>query len=569
MRLQLVHDLANICESHGCRQALWLLNASCDTCVDICSDFYGFVCGLWDAKTPVGPKMSYAKALRFNYSSMVYEALARTLFSPQAKGTDAYNMAQAYSSCVGFWANSSTNLENMLKAASVNPRAFINVKNFSQLFQLTIQTNVETRLTSVVKVVYAMTHATVGVLTGISMHSASFIPEIEEALLEQLASSLGDTGVFKIIGIMETLDKLIMNITDAHLEDTTLHEALTTRADLPAHGIYWGDVLMKYAPPAGFKRLPRTNSEGAIREIFQILASAPLHAAKMYLLIVPFARYVSFELRAASRRSFLPDSMMARLCIRYLYAMFGPSAHATLMQVMGTDKAASSYMWNNIRQQSQALRYVGTGFKLSRDALLNATLKSHRDDVEPDGGLLQVSYSSDFMANLIILVRHTGKQVELRPYMLPTENEAEVATELLVPDFYYNDSTEASINYGTLGGHMARMLFDAAFPERHSPKYVDCLDEFTVHNAIPFDKTDWQRYVNMQWSMNASFESLQRERSTARSPLLHQRLFFLRYAMSICGEDTSAVKSLQYAARTSLSFATAFNCFRPPKNPCT
>ncbi|KAL3219127.1 hypothetical protein MRX96_030581 [Rhipicephalus microplus] len=262
----------------------------------------------------------------------------------------------------------------------------------------------------------------------------------------------------------------------------------------------------------------------------------------MYLLIVPFARYVSFELRAASRRSFLPDSMMARLCIRYLYAMFGPSAHATLMQVMGTDKAASSYMWNNIRQQSQALRYVGTGFKLSRDALLNATLKSHNT---------------------------RGSKWSSAPICLPTENEAEVATELLVPDFYYNDSTEASINYGTLGGHMARMLFDAAFPEKYSSKYVGCLDEFTVHNAIPFDKTDWQRYVNMQWSMNASFESLQRERETARSSLLHQRLFFLRYAMSICGEDTSAVKSLQYAARTSLSFATAFNCYRPPKNPCT
>ncbi|KAL1419860.1 hypothetical protein MTO96_004764 [Rhipicephalus appendiculatus] len=570
MRLQLVHDLSNVCESHGCRQALWLINASCLTYVDICYDFYNFVCGRWDAKTPIGRKASYAKTLRFNYSSMVDEALARTLFSPQAKGTDAYNMALAYSSCVGFWSNTSTNLDNMFQAARVNPRAFIEVKNFSQLFQLMIRTNVETKLMSVVKVVYIMTNATVGVLTGTSMHSASFIPEIEEALLEQLASSLGDRGVFKIIDAMDKLDKLIMNITDPHLEDTALSEALTARADLPAHGVYWEDVLMKYAPaPVGFRRPLRTNSEGAIRGIFHALTSAPLDVTKVYLMIVPFARYVSFELRAASRRSFLPDSMMAGLCVRYLYAMFGPRAHAILMQVMGTDKAASSQMWHTLRQRSQALLKVGAGFKLRKDALQNATLKSHRDNVGPDvGGVLRVAYSSDFMANLIILARHTGKQAELRPFMLPVENEAEVATEQLVPDFYYNDSIEASVNYGTLGGYMARMLFDVAFPERYSSKYVDCLVEYTAHNAIPFDKTDWRRYVNMQWSMNVAFESLQSRLATARSPILHDRLFFLRYAISLCGEDTPVKKSLHYAVSTSTSFAAAFNCYKPPTNPC-
>lgn len=177
-------------------------------------------------------------------------------------------------------------------------------------------------------------------------------------------------------------------------------------------------------------------------------------------------------------------------------------------------------------------------------------------------------YSNDFMANLIVLARHTEKQTELRPFMLPTENEAEVATEYLVPDFYYHDAREASINYGTLGGYMARMLFVFGLPKRYSPKYVDCLDEYAARHAIPFDKVDWQRYVAMQWAMNVASESLRRELTDARYPVLQERLFYVRYALFLCGEDTPVNRSLQYAVRTSPGFAKAFDCYSPPRNPC-
>lgn len=573
MRLHLVEELANVCETRGCRQALSLINASCLTSVDICRDFYGFVCGRWDWRAPTGIKpLSYAKILGLNYSSLVDEALARTLSSPQAKDTDGYNIALVYSSCVSFLANTTTNLDNMFKAASVNPRAFLDVNDFSQLFSLTIQTIVKTRLTSVVKVVYFTANTTVGVLTGTSMRSSSFIPEIQEALLEQLASSLEDRSVFKMVDAIEKLDELIRNITEPHLKKTALNEALTARADFPARGVYWKDILKEQvlARPLVSKRLPvaRTNSERAIQSIVQKLASAPLEVAKVYLILVPFARYLSFELKVASRRNFLVDSMKANTCVRYLYAMFGMRAHAVLMEVMGTSKAAvrSSQMWQNLKQKSQVLVEVGTGFTLMKDALLNATLKSHKD--KPDvSGVLRVLYGNDFMANLIVLARHAEKQTELDPSLLPMESEAEVATEHLVPDFYYDDATEASVNYGTLGGYMARMLFAAGFPKINPRAYVDCVDKYTAHHGIPFDKTDWQRYAKMQWSMNVAFESLPRE-LTARSPVLQEQFFFLRYAIFLCGEDAPVKKSFQYAVKTSRSFATAFNCYEPPKNPC-
>ncbi|XP_075547740.1 uncharacterized protein LOC142582206 [Dermacentor variabilis] len=385
MRLHLVEELGNICETHGCRQALWLLNTSCLTSLDICDDFYGFVCGRWYWKAPTGVKaLSYSKILGYNYSSLVDETLfARILSSSQAKGTDGYNMALVYSSCVNFLANTTTNLNNMFQAARVNPRAFLEVNDFSQLFSLTIQTVVATRLTSVVTVVYLTTNATVGVLTGTSMRSASFIPEIQEALLEQLASSLGDRRVSKMVDAIENLDELIQNITEPHLKNTGLNEALTARADFPAHGVYWKDVLKEHVLPRPLVSKPflvaRTNSERAIQSIVQKLASVPLEVAKVYLILVPFARYLSFELKVASRRGFLLDSMKANMCVRYLYAMFGTRAHAVLMEIMGTSKAAarSRQMWQNLKGKSQVLVEVGAGFTLSKDALLNATLKSH------------------------------------------------------------------------------------------------------------------------------------------------------------------------------------------------
>ncbi|XP_065309834.2 uncharacterized protein [Dermacentor albipictus] len=573
MRQHLVEELGNICETHGCRQALWLINASCRASLDICDDFYGFLCSRWDWKAPTGTKaLSYSKIHGYNYSSLVDEALfARTLSSPQAKGTDGYNIALVYSSCVNFLANTTTNLNNMFQAASVNPRAFLEVNDFSQLFSLTIQTVVATRLTSVVTVVYLTTNATVGVLTGTSMRSASFIPEIQKALLEQLASSLGDRRVSKMVDAIEKLDELIQNITEPHLKNTGLNEALTARADFPAHGVYWKDVLKEYVLPRSKRFLvARTNSERAIQSIVQKLASAPLEVAKVYLILVPFARYLSFELKVASRRGFLLDYMKANMCVRYLYAMFGTRAHAVLMEVMGSSKAAvrSRQMWRNLKRKSQVLVEVGAGFTLSKDALLNATLKSHSDNVKPDvNGVLRAQYGSDFMANLIMLAKYAVKQTELNPSLLPMESEAEVATEHLVPDFYYDSATEASVNYGTLGGYMARMLFAAGFPKIYSPTYVDCLDKYTQHHGIPFEKRDWQRYVKMQWSMNVAFESLPKE-STARSPVLQERFFFLRYAIFFCGEDAPVKNSLQYAVKTSRSFATAFNCYEPPKNPC-
>ncbi|KAK8762499.1 hypothetical protein V5799_026238 [Amblyomma americanum] len=511
MKLNLVHDLAEACQSRSCREALWLINASCLTSADICHDFYGFVCGSWSVKGALGDGLSYALALGFNYTSKVDGALPRILAWSQSKDTDSYKVALVYRSCVNFFANATTNLDNMFRAARVDPRAFLKAENFSELFSLSIRTVIENKLTSVWKVVYPHDGG-VGILTGTSMLARSFIPEIRQALLEQLASSTGDKGFFKMAEPITTLDAFIQNVTELHSEETALDEALTSSDDFPIYGVYWEKALHEFSPSRSIENeranTVRTNNAGAIRSIVQKLASVPLDIAKAYMLLVPFATYLGFELKTASRRGFLPHSIRTKQCVGYLTSMFGDRAQAVLMEVMKTEKAVAlaNQMWQNIKHKAGVMTKLGTSFTLERDSLLNATLKVH-------------------------------------------------------------DATEASVNYGTLGAYMARMLFTASLPKSSPHKYVDCLDNYAKRNSIPFDKTAWQRYVKMNWSMNVAFESLPMA-TNVRRRILQGRYFFLRYAIFFCGEDVKMKKGLQFALKSSSSFATVFNCYQPPKNTC-
>ncbi|XP_077485092.1 uncharacterized protein LOC144095179 [Amblyomma americanum] len=573
MKLNLVHDLAEACQSRSCREALWLINASCLPSADICHDFYGFVCGSWSVKGALGDGLSYALALGFNYTSKVDGALPRILAWSQSKDTDSYKVALVYRSCVNFFANATTNLDNMFRAARVDPRAFLKAENFSELFSLSIRTVIENKLTSVWKVVYPHDGG-VGILTGTSMLARSFIPEIRQALLEQLASSTGDKGFFKMAEPITTLDGFIQNVTELHSEETALDEALTSSDDFPIYGVYWEKALHEFSPPRSIENeranTVRTNNAGAIRSIVQKLASVPLDIAKAYMLLVPFATYLGFELKTASRRGFLPHSIRTKQCVGYLTSMFGDRAQAVLMEVMKTEKAVAlaNQMWQNIKHKAGVMTKLGTGLTLEIDSLLNATLKVHGVGAEAgDGSVPPASFNGDFMANVIMLARYTGKQTELNPRLLGTHSEAEVGMEFLTPDFFYPDATEASVNYGTLGAYMARMLFTTSLPKSSPHKYVDCLDNYAKHNSIPFDKTAWQRYVKMNWSMNVAFKSLPMG-TNVRRRILQGRYFFLRYAIFFCGEDVKMKRGLQFALKSSGSFATAFNCYQPQKNPC-
>ncbi|KAH9382882.1 hypothetical protein HPB48_023499 [Haemaphysalis longicornis] len=557
-RLHMMRDLYHkFCNSTSCRDSLYILNASYLSSNDSCADFYDFVCGRWNARGPSGFPQSYTEQLAFNYSIVADRQLARILDWPNAHETDAYKIAFVYKSCVDFYSARRTNLHNMLKAAGVDPKVFLKADSRTHLYSQTIRVCIDTGLTSVIRVVYFQ-NATAAVLTGTSMMRGSFIPEIREALLEQLSWEFGDDRFSNLSKSITLLDQEIDKITIAFVGNSALKEVPQNQPH-----VYWEERLNAFRP-AGMKQIDvRTNSGDGLRRIFDCLTGAPFDAAKVYVLLVPFARYLSFELKTASLRGSYDTSTQATRCLHYLHASFGARVHSVLMNVLGYEKAItlSRRMWRHLKKKAETMTKLDVGITLMSDRLGNATLKTyggnvHLDDV--DAIIPSINYSSDFLENLIMIARHTHEQTELKPTRWRPDSKTEVGTEFLQPDFVYADATEPSVNYGTLGGYLARILFNIGVPKNVSSEYADCLGDYAEHKGFPFDKRTWRDYATVKWALQLTLATM-REAPNYRG-VLEDRLFFLRYAVHYCGADWPSKTSFNLAVRTSRSFATAFEC---------
>lgn len=200
--------------------------------------------------------------------------------------------------------------------------------------------------------------------------------------------------------------------------------------------------------------------------------------------------------------------------------------------------------------------------------------------------LLSTTLSEDFISNTIIFAqqrRHAGQKA--RPVlslnatvMLPTDPDA--LLRVLRPDFYYVDSSEAVVNYATVGVSLAAMAFDAGVSENWDfSEYGRCIKNYARGNeGLALDRYQWRALIKLRWTVQVALQALKtRLLEVVRSHLPH-KFFFLRFARVCCAPvsrsiDVDSVEGrlaavCNLAAMSAPGFGAAFNCPALPRMNC-
>lgn len=139
-----------------------------------------------------------------------------------------------------------------------------------------------------------------------------------------------------------------------------------------------------------------------------------------------------------------------------------------------------------------------------------------------------------------------------------------------VPDYYYPEADEPSVNYGTTGVSFAAFLYNftllmdadkEAFDEflRCQQSAIKALTELHVNTRLAFSAAQYQ------WAVTFAHSKVSTAKNSEKDLAL-DRLYYARICRSMCGMEEGRL-ICDYSVYSS-AFAKTFGCQKPPPATC-
>ncbi|KAL1451232.1 hypothetical protein MTO96_006291 [Rhipicephalus appendiculatus] len=586
-----------------------------DVSTNPCTDFYAFVCGRWRSTAPVGNEepewassagrnVSYIASLRSDYVAAANDSLLRVVHGSATSDEQVTHMGRVYASCLSFFVDKPLNLTTAWQAANIYNNLWLEAKTFQDSLFLAMTHLLHYRFGSVFYVSYDAQVADISPGTAILRHvNAGFrraiIMRAAKALLSNSASvrqrsdgldyNTSDSGAFgKMVDAIVNLDDVVFNQTGA----STLPPIEIALNELDSTKWNWTELFTAQSSVEATSlpiKARVTNMEGVKAILDSLSSQQDMMATKIYLMLVPLARFFGMEERARMHRRVPKDDIINELCVTALETMFGDFYRRWITtELAGSDTGDElRRMLSGVLRAADKVLEVTRGFVLDygkMSAVTNPTLMYPPNNATIP--TVEANYGSDFVANAILFMTNGG--ISSRPLLDFSAasvdwSDREVVQRLLIPDFYYAHTDQVVLNYGTMGYYLARQAFWAGWPwhgsgndsrgatspdARHLSALTHCLASYVKNVSgleLSVEEPWWHEVVQTRWAAEVSFRAAAfRDANIVRQRSLKQ-LFFLRFGHTFCampsrGKWDVVATACSVAAMTLPAFAGAFKC---------
>ncbi|XP_065311462.1 uncharacterized protein [Dermacentor albipictus] len=578
--------MQGLCENLDCRAAVREVIVSSDPFTNPCRDLQSFACGHWCASANRTMAATYWLEQRRRYVSVVEAAVLRVHRRALFTGQPFDYMASFYASCLGLLGNRKASLADCWRAAGVELPQWTNASDFRTLFALAVDTIVHSDMPSVFKIKF-YSDSTVDANTGTAIAATSTDDHYRQMLVEEAAAELGVDA--------EPLRRKIRDIDDAvrgAIENAPMDAADTSVAcsyfDTARVKRVWCEVFKihhrrstashdssSHEPHA---RVTSTNSPQAIRVILDALGSADLVAARIYLLLVPLAKFMVLEHRVRPLRGDLSAGARSEVCVRTLQTHVKEVFELWFKTRVLLDGTATdvSRMVKDVRKASSAT------FKRFKGARLDE-YEAHRTTAWVEA---VPEYGDDFVANMILLSRsgvavgrdelvHIATMAEQSAgsHGLCGSNDTSTVdvvaggrefVNLLLPDVYYTDSNRKVLNYASLGTLLAGEVFDALSSRVDLATPASCLASYVSANmGVALGEVERATVLRTAWVLETAHKAAALREPDVAHNALATRLFVMRFLRTLCGEPEDAARLSRLALATLPIYTLAFNCSKP------
>ncbi|XP_070385205.1 uncharacterized protein [Dermacentor albipictus] len=595
------------CNSPDCLIAIKFIAAAMNVSANPCTNFYVFACGHWrsfppattnesDWTSPADRNVSYMASLRSDYVAASNEILLRVAQGSATSDEQVSDMGKVYASCLAFFVDKPLNLMTAWQAANIYTNLWLEAKTFQESFFLAVTHLLNFRLDSVLYAAYKAQVVHISPGTAILHHvKAGFrrtiVVHAVKALLPNYGfrqrSNLvdGATGDDQMVDAIVKLDDVVFNQTD------TSPPVEIGLSELDSSKWNWTEVFTAYSS-VELMALPikaRVTNIAGVRAILDSLSSQEdMMATKIYLMLVPLAKFFGLEERARVHRRIPKDDIRNELCVTAVETMFGDVYQRWMTaELVGSDTGADlRRMLSDVLKAADKVLEITRGGALDYGKMVAATYPARIYPLDNDTiTTVEANYGSDFVVNAVLFT--AGGRSPARPLLdfdaLSAEwSDREVAQRLLIPDFYYAHTAQVVLNYATVGYYLARQAFWAGSPwhgagnDSHAnssaawdlTEHTHCLASYAKQTSgieMSGDEPWWRDAVQVRWAAEVSFRaSAFRDANIAQERSLRQ-LFFLRFGHTFCavpqrGHWEAAATACRVATMTLPAFAGAFGC---------
>ncbi|KAH7979133.1 hypothetical protein HPB49_008354 [Dermacentor silvarum] len=596
------------CNSLDCLTAVKFIAAAMNVSADPCTDFYAFVCGRWRSYAPVtktepdwtssaSRNVSYMASMRSDYVAAANESLLRAAHGSDTSDQQLSHMSKVYASCLAFFVDKPLRLTTAWRAANIYANLWLEAKTFQESLFLAVTHQLHFQLGSVLYVTYdgqvvhispgtaILRHVKAGVRHAIVMHAVETLLPNYNTVRQRPDVVDRVIADGQLVDAIAKLDDVVFNQTD------TLPPVEIALTELDSSKWNWTEVFTAQSSvqPMALPIKARVTNIAGVRAILESLSSQEdMRATKIYLMLVPFAKYFGLEERARVHRRLPRDDIRNELCVTAVETMFGDVYQRWMTtELAGSDSGAElRRMLSGVLTAADKVLEITRGVILDYDKMLAATYPTRMYPLDNDTlPTMESNYGSDFVANAVRFA--AGRGSTARPLLdfdaLSADwSDREVAQRLLIPDFYYAHTAQVVLNYGTVGYYLARQAFWAGSPlhwaenDSHGNSsavwdltaHTRCLATYVKHTSgieMSGDEPWWRDAVQARWAVEVSFRAAAfRDAKIAQERSLKQ-LFFLRFGHTFCAmprrsqRDTAAT-ACRVATMTLPAFAGAFGC---------
>ncbi|XP_077552433.1 uncharacterized protein LOC144166817 [Haemaphysalis longicornis] len=302
-----------------------------------------------------------------------------------------------------------------------------------------------------------------------------------------------------------------------------------------------------------------------------VSTSGDLDVARAYAMLVPLAKFISANYQLGIDAGRLDNVSKFSLCVNNVNLLF-KTTFQKFMSYLQSEKAVveARHMWADIQIEASKSPGISSDIQLDNAKLQAAKMKAYgaHDSVATNDTVFLPQYGKDFIANLILYNRQTKADLDFDEHLKVTVEDFDIIpTAFFLPDFYYAGATEPSVNFGTLGTHVAGMLFNQSFPNNISVWHgntAECVKNY-ASQLLSLEPVgdDWIDYLRAKWSLEISQKVSSSGHKTVRTTLL-----LLRFAHSFCGEGRKKIERMKFALLTSKTFSDTFGCPKIPEFSC-